>query len=77
MTVDAIWWDRRVVVELDGIKGHRSPARMRRDRRRELHCRRRGFVPLRYTEDMIDNEPDLVAEDVARELGLSRSALSA
>lgn len=77
MTVDAIWLERRVVVELDGIRGHRSPARMRRDRRRELYCRRRRFTPLRYTEDMLDKEPDLVAEDVADALGITLTTRAA
>jgi very-short-patch-repair endonuclease len=77
MTVDALYRAQRVVVELDGHRGHRSPAQLSRDRRRELHCRRLGFTVLRYTEDQIDNEPELVAADLARELGLSCSALSA
>jgi very-short-patch-repair endonuclease len=77
MTVDAIWWDRRVVVELDGYRGHRSRARLERDRRREMRCRELGYLVVRYTEDQIDHEPERVAADVARALGLSLIALSA
>lgn len=74
MTVDAMFRANRVVVELDGYRAHHSPAQLARDRRRELQCRRLGFAVLRYTEDQIDNEPELVAADVARGLGLNPPA---
>jgi very-short-patch-repair endonuclease len=75
MTIDALFRAQRVAVELDGYKGHRSHAQLERDRRRELHVRDMQHIPLRYTEDMIDNEPDLVAADLRAQL--NRSAPSA
>jgi hypothetical protein len=42
-----------------------------------MRCRELGFTVIRYTEDQIDNDPELVAADLARELGLSCSVLSA
>jgi very-short-patch-repair endonuclease len=75
MTIDALYREQRVAVELDGYRGHRSKGQLERDRRRELHVRDMRHIPLRYTEDMIDNEPDLVAADLRRQL--TRFALSA
>jgi hypothetical protein len=46
-TVDALWRGKRAVVELDGVDGHSSYARMQRDRGRDLDLRRavtRSFV---------------------------------
>src|SRR5437763_8796656 len=42
ITVDAFWPDLGVVVELDGIQGHATPAQMARDRRRDLKLRPPG-----------------------------------
>lgn len=70
MTVDAVWPAQRVAVEIDGYGGHRTPAQLARDRRRELHARRAGFTHARYSEDQLEQEPALVARDV---LGLLRS----
>ena len=50
MSVDALWREQRLVVEVDTYKTHGSPARMERDRRRELRLRTAGFTVLRYTE---------------------------
>lgn len=73
MTVDALWREQRVVVEVDTYRTHGSRARMERDRRRELYLRARGFIVLRYTDTQIDEEPDAVAAD----LRLSLAARSA
>jgi hypothetical protein len=35
MTIDALFRDQRVAVELDGYRGHRSKAQLERDRRRD------------------------------------------
>lgn len=70
-TVDAAFRDHRVVVELDGVKGHSGERRVLRDHRRDLHRRADGFVPLRYHYAQIVGEPELVAEDLER-AGLPR-----
>ncbi len=64
MTVDALWPRQRLVVELDGHRGHRSRAQIDRDRRRELHLRTAGYPTIRYTEDQVVKEPALVAADL-------------
>lgn len=73
MTVDALWRDAGLAVELDSYGTHGSPARMERDRRRELHLRAAGFAVVRYTDQQIDEQPQLIVAD----LQLSLTARSA
>ena len=68
--VDAVWWEQRVVVELDGGPGHLSRARMVRDRRNDLKLRAAGFVVLRYTWDQLMTEPELIIADLRAALTL-------
>lgn len=62
--VDAFWPDLGVVVELDGVQGHATPAQMRRDRRRDLKLRAAGYVVVRYSYDQVFYEPDAVLADL-------------
>jgi very-short-patch-repair endonuclease len=65
-TVDAIYHDERVAIELDGVKGHRGERRILRDHRRDLHRRADGYLPLRYHYSQITGEQDLVVADLIR-----------
>ncbi|HEY5318980.1 MAG TPA: DUF559 domain-containing protein, partial [Solirubrobacteraceae bacterium] len=47
--VDAVWREQRVVVELDGVDGHHTPAQLERDHERDFVLRRNGFEGRRYT----------------------------
>lgn len=73
MTVDALWRQAGVVVEIDGHRGHRSRAQMQRDRRRELHLRAAGLTVIRYAGDQLVGEPALVAADLWAALKLTAS----
>jgi very-short-patch-repair endonuclease len=73
ITVDALWRDQRVVVELDGLRAHNTPERFERDHRRDLRLRRAGFLVLRYTWLQLTRELELVTADVQSAL-LARSA---
>jgi very-short-patch-repair endonuclease len=64
ITVDAFWPDLGVIVELDGVEGHATPAQVRRDRRRDLKLRAAGYVVLRYSYDQIMSEPESVLADL-------------
>ncbi len=64
MTVDATWPRERVVVELDGYDGHRTPAQLDRDRRRELRLRAAGYTVVRYSWAQILHQPQLVLADL-------------
>ena len=66
--VDAFWPDFGVVVELDGVRGHATPAQMRRDRRRDLVLRAAGYVVLRYSYDQIIKDPEAVLTDLGSAL---------
>ncbi|HEY1590927.1 MAG TPA: DUF559 domain-containing protein [Solirubrobacteraceae bacterium] len=76
--VDAYWPDRGLVVEIDGPRGHRSPAQLQRDHQRDLELRLAGFLVLRYTRRQLIESPDVVAADLRRilhpALGLARSS---
>jgi predicted transcriptional regulator of viral defense system len=62
--VDAFWPDHRVIVELDSVIAHSSPARRLVDRERDLHLRRLGFTVLRYTWHQLHATPELVAAEL-------------
>jgi very-short-patch-repair endonuclease len=61
-TVDCLWPDRRVVVELDG-RQHARPHQSDRDDDRDLWLRRNRYVVRRYGNRQIDDRPaDVVAD---------------
>ena len=64
--VDALWREQRIAVELDGYRNHRSPAQVRRDRRKELALRGIGYTPLRYSEEQLAQRRDEVIADLHR-----------
>ncbi len=63
-TVDTFWPDLGVVVELDGVQGHATPAQMRRDHRRDLILRAAGYVVVRYSYDQIMYDGEAVLADL-------------
>ncbi len=69
--VDAVWFDRRVVVELDGQGGHRTPAQLERDHTRDLQLRAAGFTVVRYTWAQVTTQARIVAADLRRLLALA------
>jgi predicted transcriptional regulator of viral defense system len=60
--VDALFRDERIAVELDGYGNHRSPAQIKRDRRKELALRTAGFLPVRYSDEQLDQRADVIAD---------------
>ena len=65
MKVDAIWRPQRVAVELDGYTWHRTRARQENDRAREAKLRRAGWMPVRYSQRQVFDEPLLLVSDLA------------
>ena len=61
-----MWWQQRLVVELDGRDNHSSWAQIQRDRSNELRLRAAGFDVIRYGTVQIEEQPALVAGDVIR-----------
>lgn len=62
-TVDCVWLDRRVVVELDG-RQHERPRQADSDDDRDLWLRRHGYVARRYGRRQVVDRPDDVVADL-------------
>jgi very-short-patch-repair endonuclease len=67
--VDFYWPDLGLVVETDGGRYHRTPARQTRDRRRDQTHTVAGLTQLRFTEAQIKFEPTYVVETLRRVAG--------
>jgi very-short-patch-repair endonuclease len=63
-TIDALWRQQRVAVELDGLRGHRTPAQLERDHQRDLMLRAARYAVRRYTWNQVNFHGDLVEADV-------------
>ena len=79
--VDAVSWQQKLVVELDGRDNHSSWAQIQRDRSNELRLRAAGFDVIRYGTVQLEEQPALVAGDVIRRsvdcgAGLTRISLT-
>ncbi|HET6868577.1 MAG TPA: DUF559 domain-containing protein [Solirubrobacteraceae bacterium] len=66
--VDAVWWQQKLVVELDGRDNHSSWGQIQRDRSNEMRLRAAGFDTLRYGTLQLEEQPAAVAGDVIRRL---------
>jgi very-short-patch-repair endonuclease len=73
-TVDALWGEEQLVVELDGGDNHSSYAQMQADRERELYLRRAGYAVRRYSWRQVTRERSAVAADVRHALHAARAA---
>jgi very-short-patch-repair endonuclease len=62
--VDAYWPEQRLVVEVDGYRGHRTPAQLERDHRRDFELRAAGFIVIRYTWRQLTDTPRSVAREL-------------
>lgn len=61
--VDALWRDQRLAIEIDGIGNHRTPAQIRRDRRKDHALRSVGLTAIRYSdEQLVKDRREIVAE---------------
>jgi len=67
-TVDCLWPDRRVAVELDG-RQHERPRQADSADDRDLWLRRHGYVTRRGGKRQIDERPDDVVADLLDALG--------
>ena len=56
--VDCRWPDRRLIVELDSYRFHKTRHAWEQDRERERDARRRGDQLRRYTWRDVFEEPD-------------------
>jgi very-short-patch-repair endonuclease len=63
-TVDALWVDRCVAVELDSQGAHGTPIAVADDRRRELALRSAGYSVVRYSWQQVNERAAEVAADL-------------
>jgi hypothetical protein len=75
-TVDALWRQERLVVELDGYDNHSTRGQMERDRCEELELRAAGFLVIRYTSQQVTEQAEQVAADLHARLEERRAQLS-
>ena len=64
--MDFYFPERGIVVEVDGLRFHRTPAQQRRDRERDHAHAIARLVPLRFTYAQIAYEPDYVRDVLER-----------
>jgi very-short-patch-repair endonuclease len=64
--VDFVWRRQRLVVETDGGQAHLTAAAFEEDRRRDVELMLAGWRVARFTWAMVRDEPELVAERLAR-----------
>jgi very-short-patch-repair endonuclease len=62
--VDAFWPELKVIVELDGVQGHATPAQMARDHGRDLKLRAAGYIVLRYSCAQVIHQAEAVLADL-------------
>jgi hypothetical protein len=65
---DAVYYDAMLIVELDGVGNHHSPAQVYRDRRNDKTLRDAGWLVLRYTTKQLAKDPEGVRDEIIREL---------
>jgi len=68
VSCDIVYRDAKLVVMLDGVGNHRSPAQVRRDLADAFALRQLGWLVLRYGEAEIYGQPAAVRAEVAAEL---------
>jgi very-short-patch-repair endonuclease len=74
-TVDCLWRERRVAVELDG-RQHQRPHQADSDDDRDLWLRRHGYIARRYGKRQIEQQPDQVIADLLDALGEAAARVS-
>jgi very-short-patch-repair endonuclease len=62
--VDCLWQNRKLIVELDGYRGHGTKLAFREDRARDRTLAVAGFEVTRITWAQLDEEPEALARDL-------------
>jgi very-short-patch-repair endonuclease len=68
--VDAVWFEAKLAVELDGRTAHSTPRAIERDHQRDMDLRAAGYTVLRYTWQQITQRAEQVAAELRRALRL-------
>ena len=70
--VDAVWPDRRLVVEVDGYAYHGHRAQFERDRRKDLALTAAGYRVIRVSWRQLTQEPFALIAVISSALSDSR-----
>jgi very-short-patch-repair endonuclease len=62
--LDAVWPERKLVVELDDYYTHRTRKSFESDRRRDARLQSLGYRVIRITRERLEMEPGVVAEEL-------------
>jgi hypothetical protein len=65
---DFYWPARRLVVEADSYRWHRSPSALNDDRERDVELVLAGYVVLRFTYEHVTERPEYVVRSILRVL---------
>ena len=71
--VDAVWPDRRLIVEVDGYAYHGHRAQFERDRRKDLALAAAGYRVIRVSWRQLVNEPMALVAVISAALSDSRN----
>jgi very-short-patch-repair endonuclease len=69
--VDAVWPDRRLIVELDGLTGHGHRSAFERDRRRDAILIAKGWRVIHFTWPQLHGQPLFVIATLSAALAPS------
>jgi very-short-patch-repair endonuclease len=72
--VDVYWPQYRLVVELDGTRGHRTQRQVNRDHSRDLELRAHGETVRRYSDPQVRYHGEAVLADVLAAIAERRAA---
>jgi very-short-patch-repair endonuclease len=70
--LDAVWQERRLVVEVDGYGAHGHRAAFERDRRKDMALVAAGYEVIRVSWHQLNEEPLAVVAVIATALGRGR-----
>ena len=65
-----MWRVHRLIIETDGYEHHRDRASFEADRARDAKLTLMGYTVIRITWRQLHEEPDAIAADLKRLLGL-------
>jgi very-short-patch-repair endonuclease len=68
---DCFWPHRRLVVEADSYRWHRSPSALNDDRERDVVLALAGYTTLRFTWEQVTERPEYVVRSILHALGTS------
>ena len=66
---DMVWWEAKLIVEIDGFAHHGTRKSFEGDRRKDAILATHGWLTLRFTARRIEREPYAVIAEIAMMLG--------